>query len=311
MVVDYERHIVLAGPFHEGVENQEQRVVVEFQFCIGALNKCIAVCGVEVEVNRQAEALETIFSEDLDILFAQFKRLELAIGIFEPVGKVDALVEVLHGLFLQRIGHGDFCFGEGYGRNDRILDFHIRLVLFDLRGVLQINVIDEEGVGHDLALAAFCLEADGIEMLGVEDNFFAPAALDKILEADDSLFPGARCRHFGKMHVVVFDIGDFDVDFVCATLVPVGDSAKTAVCAIFGNFQAPAYIRIVFVFASVESVVDLQGVVGTVVDTARHVVAVVVERSHDRGCTAVVLIVVGVPEIAKLAFVIGIFKVVH
>ena len=99
MVVNHERHIVLGRPFHEGVENQEQGVVVELEFGIGACDECVTVCGIEVKINRQAEALESVVGKNLDITFAQFKGLELAIGVFEPVGEVDALVEVLHGLF--------------------------------------------------------------------------------------------------------------------------------------------------------------------------------------------------------------------
>ena len=147
-------------------------------------------------------------------------------------------------------------------------------------------------------------------MLGVERNFLAPATLNEVLEADDSLLPCAGCRELGEMHVVVFDIGDFNMHFMGAALVPIGKAAEMSVGFVRCDLHAPAYVRIVFVIASVERVVDLQSVVGTVVDAARDDVFFFVQRSRDDGCTAVVVIVVGVPVITNFAQVVAVFKVI-
>ena len=313
VVVDYEGHVVLAGPFHEGIEHSEERAVIECEGnrTGGVLDKGVTVGGVQVKVNGQAEALDSVIGQKLHVGFVKYKALELAIGIFKPVGEVDALVQVLHCLFLQIGVERDFVKGEGNFRNDRIVDGHVGFVFFDFTGILQVDVVKEDGVCYDLALGSLSLETDGLDVLGVKCHFLAPAALDQVLEADNCLSPGARCFDLGEVNVIVFHIGNFDVHFVCATLVPVGDTAETAVGVVFGNLNTPTHIRVVFVFTLVERVVDLKCVVGTVVHFARNNFVGIAQRGrNDRG-TAVGIVVVSVPVIVDGGrIVVAIFEVI-
>ena len=191
----------------------------------------------------------------------------------------------------------------------RIHDLHVGGILRDFARVLEVHVIDEHGVFHVVALG---LEADCGDVGRVEFDFFAPAALCEVLEADEHLRPCARGLHGGEMHVVVFHVGGFHVDFVLAALEPVADAAEAGQIERVGNLHTPAHIRIVGVIALVKIVIDGECVFGAVVRTPGLREAVVVQRSQNDRCTVIVVVVVGVPECLRdKALVVAVLEIVN
>ena len=310
VVVDDERHFVLAGPFHEGVEHGEQVLVVELEFDgVGRVGyEFIAVGGVAVEVDGEAQGLDAVIGHELHVTLVELEfALEVSLVFFKPVGDVDALVEVLHRLFLERTADGEI-FGDYHCGDDRVHDCHVGFVLLDFTRVLEVEIVNREGVGY---LVAFRLEADGPDVERIECDFFTPAALGQVLEADGHLLPFTGCGHGCEMHVVVRHIGGFHVDFVLAALVPVADTAKAAAVNGIGNEKAPAHVRVVGVIALVERVVDGKCVLGTVVCCRGERVALLCYvRGRDNGCTAVVVIVVSVPARFNERAAVTVFEVV-
>ena len=310
VVVDYERHVVLAGPFHEGVEYGEQVLVVELEFDgVGSVgHEFIAIGGVAVEVDGEAQRLDSVFGHELHVALVEFEfALEVGLVFFKPVGDVDTLVEVLHRLFLERTADGEI-FGDYHRGDNRVQDCHVGLVLRDFTRVLEVEIVNREGVGNFVALR---LEADGPDVEGIECDFFTPAALGQVLEADGHLLPFSGCGHGCEMHVVVRHVGGFHVDFVLAALVPVADAAKIAAVDSIGNKEPPAHVRVVGVIALVERVVDGKCVQGAVVCCRGERVALLCYvRGRDNGCAAVVVIVVSVPARPDECAAVTVFEVV-
>ena len=144
VVVDYERHSVLAGPFHEGVEHGEEVFVVELEFDGGVGHEGVAVGGVLVEVDGESERLDAVVGHEFHVGSVELEfALEQRAVFFKPVRDVDALVEVLHRLGLERVANGDVA--DFDLRNLGVVNLHVGGVLRYFARVLQVDVVPLPG----------------------------------------------------------------------------------------------------------------------------------------------------------------------
>ena len=315
VVVNDKGHAVLCGPFVKGVEDSEQVFVIvgERDGAGGVGDELVAVGGILVEVNGEAQRLDAVIGHQFHVVFVELEfAFEYGAVFFEPVRDVNALIQVLHRLGLERVGNGYVTNGDF--RNDRILDFHVSLVLFNFARVLQIDVVDQQGV-H--LLVSLGLETDVGDVGRVEINFYAaPAFLGEILEADDRLGPGAGCLHVHHVNVVVGHVGSFDANNVGAALVPISKAAVFGVIDVGIQGDAPADIRIILVFALVKCVVDGPSVVGAVVGLSCYRESVCADGTLDFGstvaiCAAVVVVIVVPVVFALQGHIVTVFEVVN
>ena len=266
MVVDSQGHVVFPGPFHEGVQHSEQGVRIDFQFCFsgGVLYEFVAVEGILVQVNRQADCLETVFRKNFYIVLAYLKgSVELAV-FFKPVGEAHALVQVLHG-FLLKVGV-DIQFFQGDLRNHGVLGDDVGLVFFFRRFVVvgasvvgattanQVNVVNEYGI---LGIWAFGLETHLVDVGCIEGFCCAPAFLLHFGKLHRNGGPFLACGNSFRIVVAVCDVRYFYMNIVGSAFVTVLDGIVFAVI-IFRQTNAPSNIGIVFVSTFFQGVLDIE-----------------------------------------------------
>ena len=315
VVVNNEGHPVLGGPFFKGVEDFEQVLVVVGEGGrIGSVcNEGVAVGGVQVKVDGQTQGVDAVLGHQFYVVLVKLEfSLEYGSVFFEPVGNVDTLVQVLHCLGLERVGNGYVTNGDF--RNDRILDFHVSSILFHFARVLQVDVIDKQGI-H--LLVSLGLETDVGDVGWVEIDFYtAPTFLGEILEADNRLGPGAGSLHGHHVDIVIGYVGSFDANGMSTTLVPVSESTVFSVIHFGIQGHAPADIRIKLVFALVKCVVDGPSVVGAVVGLSCDRESVCADGTLDFGgtvaiCAAVVVIIVVPVEFTLQGHIVAVFEVIN